>query len=291
MSGFSYTDVHLHFHPPDQTKQEIKEIILEEFPPLHAFYKNPQDNSALLGLMDGLDCERSWIINYEAPETMGYTIKTNDWVSNFCEGSNKRLLPVGGIDLNQHDNPNQILSDYFESGSLFGLKIHGPHQLIAPNDYTHGNVKQRKMYELMEELQIPVIFHTGTSIFPKARSKFGNPLMLEDVLIDFPDLIAIMAHGGRPFWTREAEYLMAKFEDLYFDLAGIPPQYIPKWFPRFHRYADRCMFGSDYPSPGVPGSRVNAESIAELPLPPDTLQRILQENANEILRKHRYIRI
>lgn len=288
---FSYTDIHLHFHPPGQTKPEIKEIILDEFPPLAAFYKNPNDNSALLGLMDGLNCERSWIINYEAPDTMGYELSTNEWVAEFCENSNNRLLPIGGIHPNKHENPSQILCDYIESGKLFGIKVHGPHQLIYPNDYINGNTNQRKMYQILEALQIPVIFHTGSSIFPKARSKYGNPIFLEDILIDFSDMIVIMSHGGRPFWTREAEYLMIKFPQLYFDISGVPPKLIPKYYPRFHRYADRVIFGSDYPSPGVPGSRVNAESITDLPLPNDTLQRILHDNATKILANHRYFRI
>ncbi|MHA2503830.1 MAG: amidohydrolase family protein, partial [Candidatus Kariarchaeaceae archaeon] len=100
-----------------------------------------------------------------------------------------------------------------------------------------------------------------------------------------------MAHGGRPFWTREAEYLMNKFPTLYLDIAGVPPQLLGKYFPRFHRYADRVIFGSDYPSPGVPGSRTNAEEISKLPLPPDTLHRILHENATNIASNQRYFRI
>lgn len=290
-TNFEYSDIHLHFHPPEETKQEIKKIILEEFPPLRAFYKNPNDNSSLLGIMDALNCKRSWIINYEAPATMGYSVDTNAWVSNFCEGSNNRLLPVGGVHPSNHDNPAQLVSDYFESGSLFAMKVHPPHQLLAPNAYLHGHEKQRKMYKVLEDLQIPVIFHTGSSIFPKARSKYGNPLHLEDILIDFPEMIVIMAHGGRPFWMREAEYLMIKFPHLYMDIAGVPPHLLPKYFPRFHRYADRAIFGSDYPSPGVPGTRVNAEAIADLPLPPDTLMKILHGNATKIAMDHRYIRI
>jgi len=41
--------------------------------------------------------------------------------------------------------------------------------------------------------------HTRTSIFPSARNKFGNPIDIDDVIIDFPDLKAIIAHGGAHF--------------------------------------------------------------------------------------------
>ncbi|MHA2253554.1 MAG: amidohydrolase family protein [Candidatus Kariarchaeaceae archaeon] len=278
-----YIDAHIHFHSPDMTNSEIKELILKEFPALESYFRNPDDNSSLLGLMDGLSCKRAWIINYESPNVMGYTIETNDWVAKFCEDTDNRLLPIGGIQPELHDDAAEIMRDYFESGLLRGLKVHGPHQLIFPNAYVEGLESQRKLYEMVQELQVPVIFHTGTSIFPKARSRFGHPLMVEDVLIDFPDIKAILAHGGRPSWTRESEYLMAKFPNLHLDLSGIPPHLIPDYFPRFHRYADRAIFGSDFPSPGVPSSRENAEAIADLPLSEDILHKILHGNAEKLI--------
>ena len=278
-----YIDAHIHFHDPVMTDKVIKELILREFPPLQSFFDNPEDNSTLLGLMDGLNCRRAWIINYESPDVMGYTLTTNEWVARFCEDSNNRLIPVGGVHPGKHDDAAKIINDYYESGMIKALKVHGPHQLLWPNAYVEGLEAQKKLYEKCEELKIPIIFHTGTSIFPRARSRFGHPLMMEDVLIDFPNIVAIMAHGGRPLWTREAEYLMIKFPNLYFDLSGIPPHLIAEYFPRFHRYADRCIFGSDYPSPGVPGSRQNAEAIANLPLEDDILRKILHENAEKII--------
>ncbi|MHA2170256.1 MAG: amidohydrolase family protein [Candidatus Kariarchaeaceae archaeon] len=278
-----YIDAHIHFHSPEMTKDEIKQLILREFPALRSFFKNPNDNSTLLGMMDALNCKQAWIINYESPDVMGYTIETNDWVSQFCEDTDGRLVAIGGINPTIHEDAAEIMRDYFDSGLLRGLKVHGPHQLVWPNAYIDGLGSQRKLYEMVQELQIPVIFHTVTSIFPKARSKYGHPLLLEDVLIDFPDLVAILAHGGRPSWTREAEYLMAKFPKLYLDLSGIPPHLIAEYFPRFHRYAERAIFGSDFPSPGVPSLRVNAEAIANLPLPDETISKILFENAEKLI--------
>lgn len=281
----SYIDAHLHFHDPAMTEQTIKDMILEEFPALQNFFSNPDDNSTLLGLLDALNCKQAWIINYESPDVMGYTLSTNEWVGAFCEGSSGRLIPVGSVHPGKHNNAASLVKDYVESDLLQVIKMHGPHQLLKPNAYLAGMESQRKLYRILEDLQVPVIFHTGTSIFPKARSKYGNPLLLEDVLIDFPDLVPIMAHGGRPFWMREAEFLMAKFDHLYMDLAGIPPLQIGNYYPRFHRYADRCIFGSDYPSPGVPGSRQNAEVIANLPLEDNVLRKILFENAEKLLQR------
>ncbi len=280
-----YVDCHLHFHSPDMTKQVIKDMIMADIPSLKNFFENPEDNSPLLGLLDALNCKQAWIINYESPDVMGYTLETNQWVSDFCSGSNDRLIPIGSVNPQIHDDAADLIKNYYESGMIRGVKVHGPHQLIKPNAYLDGLDSQAKMYKVIEELQIPTIFHTGTSIFPNARSKYGDPMFLEDILTDFPQMIMIMAHGGRPFWTREAEYLMAKFRDhkLYMDISGIPPQLIGNYFPRFDRFAHKCIFGSDYPSPGVQSSRKNAENFANLPLPDETLENILFKNAEKLI--------
>ena len=280
-----YIDSHLHFHSPKMTKKIIKDMILSEIPTLTNFFENPSDNGPVIGFLDALNCKQAWIINYESPDVMGYTIETNEWVSNFCSGTNNRLIPIGSVNPAIHDDAADLLRNYIESGMIKGVKVHGPHQLIKPNAYLDGLNSQRKLYSVIEDLQVPAIFHTGTSIFPGARSKYGDPMMLEDILIDFPQMIVVMAHGGRPLWTREAEYLMAKFknQELYMDISGIPPQLIGTYYPRFERFADKCIFGSDYPSPGVQSSRKNAESIADLPLPDDTLEKILFKNAEKLI--------
>ncbi|MCY3411079.1 MAG: amidohydrolase [Candidatus Heimdallarchaeota archaeon] len=280
-----FNDVHLHFHDPSMQESTITDIIKEEFPHFKSFYDSPDDNSALLGMMDAIGMQRAWVINYESPEVIGYTRSTNDWVSAFCDDSDDRLIPIGGIIPRKGENVVLVMREYIESGKIRGLKVHGPHQLLYPNEYTRSGLKeQHDLYLMCEELKVPVMFHTGSSIFKAARSKYGNPLDLEDILIDFPDLTVIMCHGGRPFWQREAEYLMIKFPQLYMDIAGVPPKLIHKYFPRLERYSNRLLFGSDYPSPGVPSPRMNAEAIAELPLPDDVLKKILIENMNMIIK-------
>ncbi len=285
---FHYIDAHMHFHDPTHVDPYLMKSLKSEFPIIQQFINNPDDNSAILGFLDALNCDQAWLMNYEAKNVIGHPFEINEWVANLCENSDGRLIPFGGIDVFAHNDPVGIMRDFFESNRLFGLKVHPPHQLYKPNIYLKGNNKLRKLYEMCEELKIPVVFHTGSSIFDKARSKYGNPLYLEDILIDFPDLIVIMAHGGRPFWMREAEYLMIKFPQLYFDISGIPPHYIPDQYPRILRYADRLIFGSDFPSPGVPGSRQNAEEIAKMGFSEDILNKILFENAKEIVRKRNF---
>ena len=122
MENFPFIDCHLHFHDPRMTKRNIIGIILKEFPLIKSFYDKPEDNSVLLGMMDAINCERAWVINYES-KMMGYSIATNDWVSTFCENSSDRLIPIGGINPYFHDNAASILRDYLESGLIKGVQI------------------------------------------------------------------------------------------------------------------------------------------------------------------------
>src|SRR5204863_519364 len=68
------------------------------------------------------------------------------------------------------------------------LKIHPPHQGFPANAYSDGLEALGAIYRRCEERGLPVMIHTGTSVFPGARSKYGNPMELDDVAIDFPDL-------------------------------------------------------------------------------------------------------
>jgi len=160
------------------------------------------------------------------------------------------------------------------------MKIHPPHQLFAANAYADGKLPALRMiYKTAERLKMPVMVHTGTSVFPGARSKFGDPMALDDVAQDFPDLTILMAHGGRPLWCDTAFYLLRRHRNLYLDISSIPPKRLLGWFPRLEEIADKVVFGSDWPAPGVPGIREEIEGLRSLPLSERTKERILSGNA------------
>jgi predicted TIM-barrel fold metal-dependent hydrolase len=69
------------------------------------------------------------------------------------------------------------------------------------------------------------------------------------------------------------------------DISGIPPKLLLNYFPRIEEIADKTMYGSDWPSPGIPGMRLNAEAVIKLPLSEDSKKKILYDNANRLLFK------
>jgi predicted TIM-barrel fold metal-dependent hydrolase len=110
---------------------------------------------------------------------------------------------------------------------------------------------------LAEELDIPVGVHTGLgpagtpyTCCPKFRVTFGNPILLEEVLVRHPKLRLYIMHGGWPY-LEETKAIMSVYPQVYADLAVID-WIIPR--EEFHEYlrdliraglGKRLMFGSD----------------------------------------------
>src|SRR4029077_16173990 len=99
-------------------------------------------------------------------------------------------------------------------------KVHPPQQGFPPNAYTQGLTSLGRIYRRCEERGLPVMIHTGTSIFPGARSKYGNPMELDDVAIDFPDIQMGMGPGGRPLYMAEAFFILRRHRKVWLDLSG-----------------------------------------------------------------------
>jgi predicted TIM-barrel fold metal-dependent hydrolase len=162
------------------------------------------------------------------------------------------------------------------------IKIHPPHQLLFPNDYLTGVKELEIIYRAAEANGVPVMFHTGTSVFPGARNKYGDPIYVDDVAVDFPRLKILLAHGGRPLWMQTAFFLVRRHSNVYLDISGIPPKTLLKYFPRLEEIAQKTLFGTDWPGPGVPDIRRNLDEFRALPLTEDVRQQILSKTAASI---------
>jgi hypothetical protein len=160
-----------------------------------------------------------------------------------------------------------------------GLKVHPSHQRFSPNDYRDGLGPLSAVYERAAAHGMPVMIHTGTSIFPGARNLHAQPMLADDVGVDFPNLIVILAHGGRPLWMDEAFFLVRRHRNMYMDISGIPPLKLLEYFPRIEEIADKVLWGTDWPGPGVPEIRRNLEQFAALPISEAARRRILYDNA------------
>jgi hypothetical protein len=121
--------------------------------------------------------------------------------------------------------------------------------------------------------------HTGTSIFPAARNRYGDPIYLDDVAVDFPKLKILMAHGGRPIWMQTAFFLLRRHRNMHLDISGIPPKLLLTYFPRLEEIAQKTLFGTDWPSPGIPDIKQNLDQFQALDLTEEMKDQVLSRTA------------
>ena len=236
---------------------------------------------ALLQYLDACGIDRAVLINYVAPEVIGFTNGVNQFVADYVKANPRRLIPCGSLHPRHTTNILADIEQLLRLGIRM-IKIHPPHQLLFPNDYLIGVKELEIIYRAAEANGVPVMFHTGTSVFPGARIKYGDPMYLDDVAVDFPRLKILMAHGGRPLWMDTAFFLLRRHPNVYLDISGIPPKSLLKYFPRLEEVAHKTLFGTDWPGPGVADIAKNLADFRNLLLPTSTQSRILGGTALEL---------
>jgi predicted TIM-barrel fold metal-dependent hydrolase len=164
-----------------------------------------------------------------------------------------------------------------------GLKLHPNAQEFFPNDR-----RVYPLYDAAQELGIPVLFHSGhTGVGAGERGgggirlKYSNPMLVDDVAVDFPDLAIILAHPSFP-WQDEALSVARHKPLVHIDLSGWSPKYFP---PSLVQHAnsilqDKVLFGSDYPL--ITPDRW-LEDFERLELKPAVVPKILKHNAAKLL--------
>ena len=165
-----------------------------------------------------------------------------------------------------------------------GFKLHPPLQEFVPNDpavYPY--------YEAIQATGLPVVFHTGHSgIGTGARGgggirlKYGAPMPIDDVAVDFPDMPIVLAHPSFP-WQDEAISICLHKPNVYIDLSGWSPKYFP---PQLVQYANtqlrgKVLFGSDYPL--ITPDKWVAE-FEKLPIRDEVRPLVMRENAIKLLK-------
>jgi len=201
-------------------------------------------------------------------------ICSNESVLEFCAGR-EALIPIASINPHLTVNLDQELSRLVKAG-FRGLKMLPTYQFYYPHE-----TRLYPLYARAQELQIPVLFHTGSSIFHGTRLKYGDPLFFDDIAVDFPDLKIVLVHGGRGFWYDRALFLARLHSNIYLEIAGLPPQNLLQYFPELDKITDKVIFGSDWP--GVPSIKKNIEIIKQLPFGAEAIDNILGGNAAKLI--------
>ncbi len=279
MSLTGITDVHIHVQPWRELKPHVLEVMWRDRPDdRERMLAIMDDPKALLEAMDRAGVWRAGLVNYPSPDVMGFSDAASSFAARYAQADPERLLPYGGVHPRFTKDAAGGVDRLVDLGIRL-VKIHPPHQGFPANAYTDGLEALSAIYRRCETHGLPVMVHTGTSIFPGARSKYGNPMELDDVAIDFPDLRIVMAHGGRPLYMEEAFFILRRHRNVWLDVSGIPPARLLEYFPRLPELADRVLWGTDWPSPGVKDMKRNIDQFRALPLSEAHRKAILETNA------------
>jgi uncharacterized protein len=240
------------------------------FPQMQRFVADPK---AFLAHLDAEGVRAAWLINYCAKDVMGYGWEVNDWVAQYAKADPRRLVAIGGYDP-RHDGDGAKAIDRLHALGIRGLKVHTVHQHLSPDDARLAPALAR-----CADLGMPVVVHTGTSRFPGADNAFADPAPLANVCRAHPALEVVIAHGGRPDHTKAAVEIVEQFPNAWLELSSCPPHRLRDYFGDLEAMADACVWGSDWPGPGVPGMKANVEAFLKLGLSDRANRAILHGNA------------
>jgi len=214
---------------------------------------------------------------------MGYRTVSNEEVAESAAEHADICIPFASIDPARGRMGVREARRLIEHFGVKGFKFHPTVQAFYPNDHDCY-----PLYEVIAEHKLPAIFHSGQTGIGAGmpgggglRLKYSNPMFLDDVAADFPDMPIISAHPGVP-WQDEQLSVATHKPNVYIDLSGWSPKYFE---PKLVQYANtllkhKVLFGSD--NPVILPDRWIAD-FDKLPIKPEVRQLILKDNAVKLL--------
>ncbi|WP_449291524.1 amidohydrolase family protein [Nonomuraea maritima] len=223
------------------------------------------------------------VFTVDAEHATGHPRISNQEIAEGCAEHADVLIPFASVDpWKGRAGVREAVRLVTEHG-VRGFKFHPAIQGFSPDDRM-----AYPLYEAIEELGAIALFHTGQTGIGAGvpggagiRLKYGNPMLVDDVAADFPNLKIILAHPSFP-WQDEALAVAVHKPTVHIDLSGWSPKYFP---PQLVRYAntllkDKVLFGSDYPV--ISPDRWLAD-FDRLDIKPEVRPKILKDNAVRLL--------
>jgi predicted TIM-barrel fold metal-dependent hydrolase len=215
---------------------------------------------------------------------MGVRRIPNQEVIDAARENSDMMLAFASIDPHKGRMGVREARRLIDEGGVRGFKFHPTCQGFFPNDRM-----AYKLYEVIAEAKLPAIFHSGHSGIGTGmpgggglRLKYSNPMHLDDVAADFPDMTVIIAHPSWP-WQDEALSVCLHKPNVYIDLSGWSPKYFPEQLVRYAntQLKHKMLFGSDFPL--ITPERW-MKDFDEAGFKPEVKPLILKDNAIRALR-------
>lgn len=214
--------------------------------------------------------------------TFGWRIKNED-VSAFCRTHGERFIGFAGVDPNKGITAVRELEVAVRELGLKGLNLQCFEHKLAINDK-----RMFPLYAKCIELDIPVNIHCGLNFSTSTLMELGRPALLDEVMVNFPDLRVCAAPPGFP-WIHELIGVAWRHTNVYIGLVAVRPKYLKvahSGYEPLLQYGrtvlkDRIIFGSSYPLTPVQRS---IDDIDTLGLDPAIRHKWVYQNACNFLR-------
>ena len=175
---------------------------------------------------------------------------TNEEVATRAAANADVIIPFASIDPARGAEGVREARRLIEEFGVRGFKFHPSIQAFQPNDRL-----AYPLYEVIQEAGLPALFHTGQAGSGSGqrggggvRLAYGNPMLLDDVAVDFPDMPIVLAHPSFP-WQEEALAVAVHKPQVYIDLSGWSPKYFPPILVQYTNtlLKEKMLFGTDFP--------------------------------------------
>jgi predicted TIM-barrel fold metal-dependent hydrolase len=209
---------------------------------------------------------------------------TNEEIAELAHQNSDVAIPFASVSPHRGKDGVLLAKKLIREYGVKGFKFHPSVQDFFPNDRM-----AYPLYEVIAEAKLPALFHTGQTGVGAGtpggggiRLKYSNPMLLDDVAADFPDMPIVLAHPSFP-WQEEALSVATHKPQVYIDLSGWSPKYFP---PILVQYAntllkDKILFGTDYP---VMAPERWIADFEKLPIKPEVRPLIMKQNAARLLK-------
>jgi uncharacterized protein len=224
------------------------------------------------------------VFSVDAERGMGFRGVSNEEVAESAAAHADVAIPFASIDPNRGAAGVRLAKKLIDEYGVKGFKFHPTVQAFAPNDRVCY-----PLYEAIASEGLPALFHSGQTGIGAGmpgggglRLEYSNPMLLDAVAADFPQLSIVSAHPGVP-WQDEQLAVASHKPNVYIDLSGWSPKYFE---PKLVQYAntllkDKVLFGTD--NPVIQPDRWLAD-FEKLPIKPEVRPLIMKENAMKLLR-------
>lgn len=250
LSKIRAIDVHVHAevscHDPEDP------VMGQFFDAASAYFKAPRERPKMPEIIQLYRESGIALVLFtvDAESAMGAKRVSNYEVAEQAAKNDDICIAFASIDPHKGKYGAREARDLVENYGVKGFKFHGIAQNAHPADRMAYPI-----YEVIAEYGLPAIFHTGHSGMGTGmrggggmRLKYGEPMLIDDVAVDFPDMKVILAHPSWP-WVDQSLSMALHKDNVFIDLSGWSPKYFPKQVIQYAntQLKHKMLFGSDFP--------------------------------------------